>query len=365
MLKDVKAAIINEPNGQFVIQTVELDDLRSDEILVKIEACGVCHTDVIAQNMTPLPAVLGHEGCGVVEEVGSAVDRIKKGDRVIISIPYCGDCPSCAQGKTYICDKAMSLGFGGTRMDGSQTISISGKFISSAFFQQSSFATHAITLARSVVPIKGNHEPRMLAAIPCGIQTGAGAVLNTFKINPKDSLAVFGSGAVGLSAVMAGKIAGAFPLIAVDIVKPRLDLALELGATHTIDASKGEITKRILEIAPRGISFSLETSGNEQAFKSAVDCLAMGGTCGIVTAPHNGEPFPFSPLNLLDRASSIRGILLGASVPRVFLPYLIELNRQGRFPYERLITTYSFMEINQAFEDSKAGVAIKPVLIMN
>ena len=365
MLTDVKAAVISEPNGQFVIETVELDDLRSDEILVRIEACGICHTDIIAQNMTPLPAVLGHEGCGVVEAVGPTVDGVKQGDRVIISIPFCSACPSCIQGKTYICEKALSLGFAGTRMDGSQTISIDGKSISSAFFQQSSFATHAIALGRAVVPVEEYHPPVMMAAIACGIQTGAGSVFNLFKVKANQGLVVFGVGSVGLSAIMAGKVAGASPLIAVDIIQSRLELAIELGATHALNAGDGDIAEEIREIAPHGMTFSLETSGNEQAFNDALTCLGMGGTCGIVTVPNFGEPFPFSPLQILDSGSSIQGILLGNSIPRSFLPKLIELNRKGQFPYERLITTYDFSDINKAFEDTKSGITIKPVLIMN
>jgi aryl-alcohol dehydrogenase len=365
MLKDVKAAVIREPNGQFVIETVELDDLRSDEILVRIEACGICHTDIIAQNMIPLPAVLGHEGCGVVEAVGPAVDRVKQGDRVIISVPFCSACPTCIQGKTYICEKAISLGFGGTRMDGSRTISIDGKYISSAYFQQSSFATHAIALGRAVVPVEEYHTPAMMAAIACGIQTGAGSVFNLFKVKAGQGLVVFGAGSVGLSAIMAGKVAGASPLIAVDVIQSRLELAIELGATHALNANDGDTVKNIREIAPHGMTFSLETSGNEQSFNDALTCLEMGGTCGIVTIPNFGEPFPFSPVQLLDRGSSIQGILLGNSVPRSFLPKLIELNRKGQFPYERLITKYDFSDINKAFEDTKTGITIKPVLIMN
>jgi aryl-alcohol dehydrogenase len=363
MLTGVKAAIISEPNGQFVIKTVELGDLRSDEILVRIEACGICHTDIIAQNMTPLPAVLGHEGCGVVEAVGPSVDGVKQGDRVIISVPFCSTCPTCMQGRTYICERALSLGFAGTRMDGSQTISVNGKYISSAFFQQSSFATHAIALGRAAVPVEEYHPPFMMAAIACGVQTGAGSVFNVFKVKADQGLVVFGAGTVGLSAIMAGKVAGASPLIAVDIIQSRLELAIELGATHALNAGDGDIAEKIRKIAPHGMTFSLETSGDEQAFKDALTCMGMGGTCGIVTTPNLGKPFPFSPLHILDRGSSLQGILLGNSIPRSFLPKLIELNREGQFPYERLITTYDFSDINKAFEDTKAGVTIKPVLL--
>lgn len=365
MTTKATAAVIRDLHGQFSFETVELDDLRSDEILVRIEASGVCHTDVKAQERVPLPAVLGHEGTGVVEEVGSAVTRVIPGDRVIISYPSCGTCPNCVEGRAYICDHAFPLSFAGTRQDGSKTITLNGESISSAFFQQSSFSTHSITLERDVVPVKGDHSPEMLAAIPCGVLTGAGAVLNTFKAGPKDGMVVFGAGAVGLSAVMAGHLAGVSPLIAVDIVEDRLNLALELGATHMLNAKEGDLANRIREISPRGVQFSLETSSNGQAFIAAIDCLSMGGQCGFVGAPNLDEKTPFSPQLILSRAASVRFVVLGSGIPNTFLPRIMELNQQGLFPYDRLIKTYDFSDINKAFEDSHAGVAIKPVLLMS
>lgn len=359
------AAVISEQNGSFSLETVELDDMRKDEILVRIEACGVCHTDMKAQGMTPLPAVFGHEGTGVVESIGAGVTRVKVGDRVVISYPWCGVCPSCMDGHAYICDNTFPLCFSGSRLDGSKAIKLNGEKISSAFFQQSSFANHSITSERNVVPIIGDHSAEMLAAIPCGVQTGAGAILNTFKAGPKDSLVVFGAGAVGLSAVMAGRLVGTSPLIVIDVVEDRLNLALELGATHTINAQQGDIAKRILDIIPRGGSFSLETSSNKQAFLDAIACLGTRGECGFVAIPNMGQDFPFSPQTLFRQNASLRGIIQGFSIAHTFLPRILELNRMGQFPYERLIKTYKFEDINKAFEDSKSGIAIKPVLLMD
>jgi aryl-alcohol dehydrogenase len=365
MATTATAAVVSTPHAPFSLETVELDDPRSDEILVRLEASGICHTDILAQEHTPLPAVFGHEGAGVVEAVGSAVNRVKPGDRVIISYPWCGTCPKCIEGEPYICDHAMPLSFAGTRLDGSQTIRLGGKSISSAFFQQSSFASHAITLERDVVPVQGDQPPEMLAALACGVQTGAGAILNTMKVGPRDSLVVFGAGAVGLSAIMAGRLAGAAPLIAVDIVEERLNQALELGATHALNAKEGDMAGRIREIVPRGVDFSFETSANEQALNDAIACLGMGGQCGIVIAPHFGQKYPFSPTEILSHAATLRGIIQGSALPNTFLPKLIELHQQGRFPYERLITTYDFTDINQALEETKAGHAIKPILKMS
>lgn len=364
MVKTATAAVVHSPQGKFTFETVELDDLRSDEILIRNQASGICHTDFVAQEIMPLPAVVGHEGFGIVEAVGTGVGCASIGDRVIVSYPSCGTCIGCLEGKPYHCDHHIPLGFKGTRHDGSHTIRLGEKNISGAFFQQSSFATHSIVVSRNVVPVSGNQPAEMLAAIPCGVQTGAGAILNTFRVGPREGLAVFGAGAVGLSAIMAGQLVGAAPLIAVDIVDERLQLAQELGATHTFNAKQGDVAQRIKDIAAKGIFYSLETSGNEHALNDAIACLATGGICGMVIAPHFGEKYPFSPTEVFKRAANLCGIIQGSSVPRTFLPTLLRLNQENRFPYERLIATYDFEDINQAVADTKAGKAIKPVLKM-
>lgn len=358
------AAVIYAPREEFIFEKVELDDLQSEEILVRNEASGICHTDFVAQELMKLPAVVGHEGVGIVEAVGSQVSHVKPGDRVIMSYPSCGNCRGCRENKPYYCTHHISLGFNGTRIDGSQSIKLNRNPISSSFFQQSSFATHSIAVSRNVVPVDTSHSAKMLAAIPCGIQTGAGSILNTFRVAAKESLVVFGAGAVGLSAIMAGKLVEASPLIAVDIVQERLELALELGATHALNAKEGEIAQRIKEISPQGVHYSLETSGNEQALNDAIACLSTGGECGMVIAPHFGKKYLFSPTEIFRRAANLRGIIQGSSIPRTFLPTLLRLNREGRFPYERLISVYEFENINQAVADTKAGRAIKPVLEM-
>lgn len=362
MTTTATAAVVYEPDGKFTLETVELDDLRHDEVLIRNEASGICHTDFVAQKLMPLPGVLGHEGAGIVEAVGLGVKHVRPGDRVISSYPSCGTCHGCMTGHRYHCDHHIPLGFAGTRLDKTHSIYLNKKPISGAFFQQSSFATHSISVERNVVPVQGNQAAEMLAAIPCGVQTGAGSILNTFKVGARDSVAIFGAGAVGLSAVMASKLAGAFPIIAVDIVEERLNLALELGATHVLNAREGEIPERIKDIVSTGVSYSLETSANEQALNDAIASLATGGECGMVIAPHYGQKYPFSPTEIFQRAANLRGIIQGSSIPHTFLPSLLKLNQQGRFPYERLISVYDFEDINQAVADTKAGKAIKPVL---
>jgi len=362
MTTTATAAVVHKPHGEFTFEEIELDDLRPDEILVRNEACGICHTDFVAQDIMPLPGVLGHEGAGIVEAVGAGVSGISLGDRIIASYPSCGTCQGCSAGQPFHCDSHIPLGFEGTRLDKSHTIKLNGQAISGAFFQQSSFSTHSIVVERNVVPIKEDHRAEMLAAIPCGVQTGAGAVLNSFQLGPQESIAIFGAGTVGLSAVMAAKLSGAFPIIAIDIVESRLALALDLGATHVINAKAGEVTRRIKDIVAAGVSYTLETSGNEQALNDAIAAIATGGDCGMVIAPHFGQKYPFSPTEVFKRAANLRGIIQGSSVPATFLPKLLELNKQGRFPFERLIKTYDFSDINQAVSETKAGIAIKPVL---
>lgn len=367
MATKAMAAVLSEPHGRFFIEPIELDTLRSDEVLVRNEASGICHTDLLARERMRLPVVLGHEGVGVVEAVGSGVTRIRPGDRVVMSYPFCGSCPKCERGEPYLCGKHMELAFGGTRLDGSRTITLRGQPAAGAFFQQSSFATYSIALERAVVPFPAGQEgtpSQQLAAIPCGVQTGAGAILNTFRVSVQESLAVFGAGAVGLSAVMAGRLVGASPLIAVDIVPERLDLAIELGATHVVNARSGDVAAHIRDITRGGVEFALETSGNDQALDEAILSLGPGGRCGMVIAPHLGKKYPFSPSEIFTRAASLVGIIQGSAVPRVFLRKLVALHEAGWFPFDRLIKSYDLSEINEAVADMKAGRTIKPVLRM-
>lgn len=363
--KTATAAVLDEAGGPFRLRPVQLGPLRADEVLVRIQACGICHTDLKFQERLPLPAVFGHEGTGVVEEVGAQAKGARPGDRVMLSYPWCGQCPSCVNAEPYCCEAIPKLKFGGRRLDGSQPIRCNGAPITSAFFQQSSFATHAIAHAHTLVPVQTDLPPERLAALPCGVQTGAGAVLNTFAVGTGDPLAVIGAGTVGLSAILAGKLVGATPLIAVDLVPSRLALALELGATHAFHAGEEDVAARVREAAPQGARFVLDTSDSLAGLNTGVSCLGQGGVIGIVSAPPSGAPFPFSTRGLFERVGKLQCIVQGSSVPQKFLPRLLRLHEQGRFPYDRLVTAYEFAAINEALADIKSGKAIKPVLVMS
>src|SRR5260221_4938324 len=216
----VTAAIVREPRGKFHIEDVELEAPRADEVLVKIVSVGICHTDLHARDRyypVKLPAVFGHEGGGVVDAVGSAVTKVKPGDPVVLTYPSCGTCPSCAAQAWSYCAEAARLKHGGARLDGSTVLRQGTQVVHGNFFQQSSFATHALATERNVVKVRADAPLPLLGPFGCGLNTGAGTVFNVLKPEPGSSLAVFGAGSVGLAAVMAAKVAGCDPIIAVDL----------------------------------------------------------------------------------------------------------------------------------------------------
>jgi aryl-alcohol dehydrogenase len=359
-MTQVTAAVLDETGGVFRLASLDLDEPREDEVLVRIVAAGICHTDAGVQALVPKPAVLGHEGAGVVERVGARVARVRPGDHVVLTFGSCGACPGCEAGTPHLCEHGHALQFACQRGDGSTTLLTPEHPVHGAFFQQSSFATHALVTERNTVVVTRDVPLELLGPLGCGFQTGAGAVMNSLELRAGASLAVFGVGAVGLSAVMAGAVVGATLIIAVDVNVARL----ELGATHALNADEGDVADRIRLITGRGVDAALETSGVKQSFNDAIDCLAMGGACGLVTIPHIGTTFPFTPRGLLGKAATLRGVIEGSSVPETFIPRLIELYRQGRFPIDRLVTYYPFTEINAAFRDAAAGTAVKPILRM-
>ena len=363
-----RAAVVRGKGGPFQIETLTVDQPRDDEVLVRIVATGMCHTDIVIRDQVypvPLPIVLGHEGAGIVERVGSAVSKVAPGDHVVLSFMSCGHCARCAMGQPAYCERGHPLCFGGTREDGSTATRDGGSEpVHDHFFGQSSFATYALANERTVVKVPKDLPLERLGPLGCGIQTGAGSVMNALKIGAGARFAAFGSGSVGLSAVMAARIVGATTIIAVDVVASRLALAKELGATHTVNAADADPVSEIRGITNGGVDFTLELTGRPKVVRQAIDALGTRGTCGIVGAAPIGTTASFDMGGLMSPGKSIRGIIQGDSLPELFIPQLIELHRQGRFPFDRLIKFYSFDDINQAAADSEAGTAIKPVLRM-
>jgi aryl-alcohol dehydrogenase len=345
------------------METLELEPPRPGEILVRIEACGVCHTDLRMVSRTgPRPIVLGHEGAGVIEQVGDDVAGFEAGERVLISYGWCGHCPACLNHARPYCHNSGALNFSGLREDGTSPLSKSGDKVFGAFFGQSAFATHAICQARSAVKAPADLSLDVLAPLGCGVQTGAGAVLNSLALQPGQSLAVFGAGAVGLSAIMAARIAEASRIIAVDVNPARLALALELGASVAIDPAGTDPVAAIRDVTDDGVDVVLNTTDLPEVFRQGLASLAPKGSFGFVTMPRSPLELDLTPIFLGGRR--IRGVVQGDSEPDLFIPRLIELYREGRLPLERLITPYPFEAIAEAMHDSEAGAAIKPVLRM-
>ncbi|HUK03204.1 MAG TPA: NAD(P)-dependent alcohol dehydrogenase [Steroidobacteraceae bacterium] len=360
----IRAAVSRAGAAFPALETLELEAPRPGEILVRMVASGICHTDLGAHAGrgagTPKPVVLGHEGAGVVERVGAGVTRLAAGDHVILSGCSCGHCPSCIADFPSYCYEMLPRNFGGLRMDGTSALSANGERIFGHFFGQSSFADYAIAPERSAVKIAADLPLETLAPLGCGVITGTGAIMRALKVGAGATLAVFGVGGVGLSAVMAARLVGASRIIAIDVQPARLALARELGATDVIDARAGEPGKAVRELSGSGVNFSLNTTPAPEVFTAALECLAMRGVAGFVTAPR-GEWKP-AMFPMLAGGRRLQGILGGDAAPQRFIPELIEYYRRGQLPIERLLRFYDFSQIAEAFHDMEQGAAIKPVL---
>jgi aryl-alcohol dehydrogenase len=363
--REIKAAVIRKKGGPFQIETLMLEEPRPDEVLIRIVATGMCHTDMVARDhlyTVPLPVVLGHEGAGIVERVGSSVKKLAPGDHVVLTYMWCGHCTPCLKGHLTYCANFYPLNFGGAREDGSTATHDKQGSVHDHFFGQSSFGTYALAHERNVVKVLANAPLELLGPLGCGIQTGAGAVMNGLKVRPGSSFAAFGGGAVGLSAVMAARVSGATPVIAADVVPSRLALAKELGATHTINSRETDPVEAVRQLTAGGADFTLESSGRPAVLRQAIDALAIKGVCGIVGAPALGTEASFDVNGVMTTGKTILGIIEGDSVPDLFVPSLVELYTQGRFPFDKLVKFYSLEQINQAAEDSEKGITIKPIV---
>ncbi|MFJ2178489.1 NAD(P)-dependent alcohol dehydrogenase [Streptomyces sp. NPDC087851] len=367
------AAVVRAEGDGFTLEEIAVDPPRPREVLVRVRAAGICHTDLSVRagaTPFPLPAVLGHEGAGTVEAVGSAVTSVAPGDTVAISFASCGECLACHSGQPVRCAHWFRLNLsGGSRPDGSPTLRGTGRHTRSAlhghFFGQSSFATLALTGERGVVRVPADVPPRIVAPLGCGVQTGAGAVLHVLRPAPGDALAVFGAGSVGLSAVMAARLTAATRVVAIDPRAARRELARELGATHVVDPGAEDPAEVIARLTGgAGVQCALETSGRPEVLRQAVDGLAVGGVCGVVGAPPAGAEAHFDVPRMLDRGPRIVGVNQGAAVPRRFIPALIDLYRAGRLPVDRIVREFPLAAIEEAATAAATGQVVKPVLTM-
>jgi aryl-alcohol dehydrogenase len=366
MSTSTTAAVVESAGAPFTLAEVELGDPRPDEVLVRLVAAGLCHTDLgvaVGALPFPLPGVLGHEGAGVVEAVGSAVDSVAPGDQVLLSFTSCGHCGNCRDGHPAYCATWLPDNLlGGRRADGTATVTRDGQDLGGHFFGQSSFARHALVDARSVVKVGPEAPLDLLAPLGCGVQTGAGAVWNVLKPRPGATLLITGAGAVGLSAVMAARLTPATRIIAVDRVTTRLKLAEELGATHTVDTTDTPLGEAVAELTGgRGVDGVVETTGAVPVLRAAIDALAARGTAVIVGAPAFGTEVAVDVNHML-AGRTVTGLTLGDSETQTLIPVLVDLVTSGQMPIDRLIRHYAFEDIQQAVGDVVSGETIKPVL---
>ncbi|GGE16899.1 aryl-alcohol dehydrogenase [Polymorphobacter glacialis] len=365
------AAVLRARGAPYALEPVVLAAIGPGQVRVRIHACGICFTDVGVQTYEqglPLPQVLGHEGAGIVEAVGPGVTSVAAGDHVVLSYASCGACPSCSNAAPQYCANFMLLNYAGRLPDGRAPMVAAGQGeggeIFGGFFGQSSFATHAIAYERNTVKVAASLDFATLAPFGCGMQTGAGTVYNSLKPRAGQSLVVMGTGSVGLAALMAAADLECTPLIAVDRNPDRLALATSLGATHTILADGADLAAAIRAIIPTGVDYIVDTTGVGPVIRAGTGALASRGQLAMLAVTPPGTEISINP-NILLGGRALRGAVEGDADPQVFIPWLIARHRAGRFPHDRLITTYPFAEINAAVADMKSGKVVKPVLLMD
>jgi aryl-alcohol dehydrogenase len=351
----IRAAVLREPGCPLKIERLEMEGPRDDEVLVRLVASGICHTDIdFCESGGSGPVVLGHEGSGVVERIGRTVKGIKRGDHVVLSYQSCGRCRPCRNGHPADCQRFWEANFGFARLDG--TNALHGN-VRGHFFGQSSFVTHTLAIMRNLVKVPKTLPLELLAPLGCGLQTGAGTVMNSLAVRARSSIAVFGTGSVSLAAVMAARIVKARTIIAVDINSRRLKLAHELGATQSINNRLGCLAESIMAITGSGVDYVVETTAAHDMERLGVEVLNPGGKAALLSGV--GAP------GKLPGSRQVLSVIQGDAVPQKFIPKLIRLYQRGRFPFDRLVKFYNFARINQAIADSKRGTTVKPVLLIS
>jgi aryl-alcohol dehydrogenase len=357
----VTAAVLEQSGGPFTITPVELEEPRADEVLVRVSSVGICGTDLEFANFFPTPVVLGHEGAGVVERVGSAVTTVAAGDHVAMSFASCGTCSLCLTGSPAYCRSFDAVNFTGRRPDGTSALSRNGEPVNGHFLGQSSFADHVVAPARAVTRIDADIDLAHVGPFGCGFQTGAGAVLNVMQPRPGQSVAVFGAGAVGSAAIIAAALSNCGVIAAVDVNPAKLESARSFGATHLVD-STGDTAEQLRAIVPQGFDFVLDTTGRADVLRTAVEALGPLGRAGVIGIGPS-ETMEFEWRSVLN-GRSITGIIAGSSLPQLFLPKLLDLHARGEFPVDKLISYFPFEQINEAVAAVKDGSVAKAVLTL-
>jgi aryl-alcohol dehydrogenase len=361
-MTEITAAVLRARDEPYAIEALELPELGPHHVLVRIAGVGICHTDLLPRGglLGADPVVLGHEGAGVVERVGVAVEGIAVGDHVVLTFDSCGRCANCLNAHPAYCDGFLVRNFLGGSGDLGPATSATGDAVGIRWFGQSSFATHAITTARNTVVVDPDAPLELLGPLGCSLLTGAASVTNVLGLRRTESIAVLGVGGVGMAAILAAAEAGASRIVAVDRLAARLDLAAELGATHTIDAGATDDLAIALLATGGPVSHVFDTTGHPGAIRAGVDAMAARGVCAIVGVQN--DDLVLGPRSL-GNGKVVTAVYEGDAVPHLEIPQLVDLWRRGRFPLERLVTTYPLADIARAEADLMAGRVLKPVLL--
>lgn len=359
------AAVLRSPGQALTLEELDIADLRSHDVLIRMVGAGICHTDlgvIAGMQHGDTPIVLGHEGSGIVEAIGSEVTAVLPGDHVVMSYNSCGACDNCSNGLPMHCRQFIELNLTGSRADQSTPLAAADGPVRGQFFGQSSWATYAVANDRNCVKVPADLSLELFGPLGCGIQTGAGAVLNTLKPPPQSSIAIFAVGSVGLSAILAAVAAGCSTIIAVDIDQGRLEKALKLGATHAINSSTDDAVARIRDFTGGvGAQYSLDCIALPAVLSAALECLQSPGVCatvGFQGAPHR---VTIDQGHLLF-GRTLTGVIEGDAIPIEFISRMVDLHRAGRFPFDEIITTFPFRHVNEAIAAVHRGDVIKAVL---
>lgn len=348
------------------LEEVELEDPGPGEVLVEVEAAGLCHSDLsVIDGTRPrvMPMVLGHEAAGVVRAVGPGVTEVREGDRVVFSfVPACGRCRFCAVGRPALCERGNAANVQGCLLDGSCHFH-RGEQTLHHHLGVSAFSRYTVAAQESLVRIEANVAPEVAALFGCAVLTGVGAVFNTARVEPGSPVAVFGLGGVGLSAVLGARAAGAFPIVAVDVREEKLALAREVGATHAVHAREEDAVARVRELTGGGAAYAFECAGSEQVLEEAYRATARGGATVTVSLPDPARTVRIPAVSLVTEERTLRGSYMGSSVPRRDIPRYLTLYRAGMLPVDRLLSrVIRLEEINEAFDRLAEGVVVRQVV---
>lgn len=362
-----RAAVLFESGQPFEVCEVDVQAPQAGEVLVEIVAAGVCHTDYsirTGQLAAPLPAILGHEGAGIVRDVGKGVTSVKPGDHVIpLWRLSCGDCEYCNASRPALCAAGTDIRASGRLQDGTSRFSYEGKEIKH-FAGVSSFSNFTVIPEGAVLKIPQDLPLELAALLGCAVITGIGAVMNAAQVGPGSKVAVFGAGGVGVNVVQGAAMAGADMIIAVDRYDSRLEQAREFGATHCINAADGDTVALIRELTGgRGVDYAFEAAGLAVTLEQAYASLAKRGVALAVGIPPNAAEIKISAAMLVYEERSLAGSLYGSAAPKQDIPEMIRLYRDGDLKLDELLTrSYPIEEINEAYAAMESGETLRSVV---